>query len=190
MSIFKVKLNNGTQGLLDNDPNGVSIQRGIYVPGPDRVSRELKDGEVFSGSNYWKRYVYPNASADQSFLILLEDDGSIWYDKVDLNNIPKVYKLVIESGSSFEDNVIDIQKDTNSFADFIQLSNQSEENPLQIRINGLDSAIFDLAEKEVQSFNNGELNVQKIEALIPEGYTGIAVLQVILSIVVTESTKK
>lgn len=189
MSVFKVQLNNGTQGLLDNDPNGVSIQRSIYVPGPDRVSRELKDGEIFSGSNYWKRFVYPNTSADQAFLVILEDDGSIWYDKADFNNIPKVYKLTIESESSFNDNKIDIQNDTNSFADFVQLSNQSDD-PLQIRLNGLNDAIFDLGGKEVQSFNYGEINIQKIEAKLPEGYDGPVTLQVILSIVVTESTKK
>jgi (2Fe-2S) ferredoxin len=189
MSLFQVKLNNGTQGLLDNDPNGISIQRSIYVPGPDRASRELKDGETFSGSNYWKRFVYPNTSADQAFLILLEDDGSTWYDKADFNNIPKVYKITIEEGTSFTDNMIDIQSDTNSFADFVQISNQSDD-PLKIRLNGLDSAIFDLGGKEVQSFDSGELYIQKIEALIPEEYNGPVVLQVILAVVVTESTKK
>jgi hypothetical protein len=189
MSVFQVKLNNGTQGLLDNDPNGTSIQRSIYVPGPNRSSHELKDGEVFSGSNYWKRFVYPNTSAELSFLILLEDDGSTWYDKADFNNIPKVYKLTIEEGTSFADNVMDIQKDTESFADFVQISNQSDD-PLKIRLNGLDSAIFDLGGKEVQSFDSGELNIQKIEALIPEGYSGPVALQVILAVVVIESTKK
>lgn len=188
MSVFKVKLNNGTQGLLDNDPNGISIQRSIYVPGPDRVSRELKDGETFTGSNYWKRFVYPNAPADEAFLIVLEDDGSIWYDKADFNNIPKVYKIIVEENTSFTENVIDIQTDTNSFADFVQISNQSDD-PLRIRLNGLDSAIFDLGGKEVQSFNYGELNIQKIEAIIPEGYSGPVTLQVILAIVVQESTK-
>jgi hypothetical protein len=188
MSVFQVKLNNGTQGLLDNDPNGISIQRSIYVPGPDRASRELKDGETFSGSNYWKRFVYPNASADLAFLILLEDDGSIWYDKADFNNIPKVYKLTIEEGTSFSDNVVDIQKDTESFADFVQISNQSDD-PLKIKLNGLNSAIFDLGGKEVQSFDSGELNIQKIEAIIPEGYSGPVSLQIILAVVVTESTR-
>ena len=189
MSVFKVKLNNGTQGLLDNDPNGTSIQRSIYVPGPDRVSRELKDSEVFSGSNYWKRFVFPNAPADQAFLTILEDDGSIWYDKADFNNIPKVYKLSVVAGTEFEDNVVDIQGDTNSFADFIQISNKSEEDSVSIRLNGINSAIFDLGAKETQVFNSGELNVQKIEAIITEGYTGPVELQIITAIVVKESIK-
>jgi hypothetical protein len=191
MSTFQVKLNNGTQGLLDNDPNGTSIQRSVYAMGPDRISRELKDGEIFSGSNYWKRYVYPNTSADLAFLIILEDDGSAWYDKADTNNIPKVYKITVEPGSDFTDNIIDIQSDTNSFADFVQIANQSE-GSVQIRLNGLNSAVFDLGSKEVQVFNVGDLNIQKIEAKLPEEYSGIdsVSLQVISSIVVTESTKK
>lgn len=190
MSVFKVKLNNGTQGLLDNDPNGTSIQRSIYVPGPDRVSRELKDGETFSGSNYWKRFTYPNTSLDQAFLILLEDDGSIWYDKADFNNIPKVYKLSVTAETDFEDNVVDIQDDTDSFADFVQISNKSEEDSVDIRLNGLSSAIFELGAKETQVFNSGELNIQKIEATITEGYTGPVELQIITAIVVKESSKK
>jgi len=191
MSTFQVKLNNGTQGLLDNDPNGTSIQRSVYAMGPDRISHELKDGQIFTGSNYWKRYVYPNTSADLAFLIILEDDGSAWYDKADINNIPKVYKITVEPGSGFTDNVIDIQSDTNSFADFVQIANQSE-GSVQIRLNGLNSAIFDLGSKEVQVFNVGDLNIQKIEAKLPEEYSGVdsVSLQVISSIVVTESTKK
>jgi len=189
MSIFKVKLNNGTQGLLDNDPNGLSIQRSVYAMGPDRISRELKDGETFSGSNYWKRYVFPNTSADLAFLIILEDDGSAWYDKTDSNNIPKVYKITVQDGTDFTDNVIDIQGDTNSFADFVQIANQSED-PVQIKLNGINSAIFDLGAKEVQVFNVGDLNIQKIEAKLPDGSSGPVSLQVISAIVVTESTKK
>ena len=61
---------------------------------------------------------------------------------------------------------------------------------MQIRLNGLNDAIFDLGGKEVQSFNYGEINIQKIEAKIPQGYEGPVNLQVIMSVVVTESTKK
>lgn len=189
MSVFKVKLNNGTQGLLDNDPNGVSIQRSVFAMGPDRISRELKDGQTFTGSNYWKRYIFPNTSADLAFLVMLEDDGSAWYDKADINNIPKVYKLTVIDGTDFPDNLIDIQGDTNSFADFVQIANQSDD-PVQIRLNGVDSAIFDLGAKEVQVFNVGDLNIQKIEAKLPEGSSGSVSLQVISAIVVIESTRK
>jgi hypothetical protein len=52
MSVFKVKLNNSRQGLLDVYEN----QRSAYIMGPNRVNRKLKDGEVFTDCNCpWRR---------------------------------------------------------------------------------------------------------------------------------------
>lgn len=181
MSLFQVKLNNGTQGMLDNDPNGESIQRSIYVAGPDRVNVQLKDGQVFKGSNYWKRFVYPQTSKDQAFLIVLEDDGSVWYDYSESNNIPRVYKLVVNVGSDFEDNTIDIESDYGKFAEFVQITNQSNEQ-VKIKLNGLSDAIFELGPKETQVFNYGEINIKKIEAGSVESAEESVVLQVILAI--------
>lgn len=181
MSLFQVKLNNGTQGMLDNDPSGDSIQRSIYVSGPDRVNVQLNDGQIFRGPNYWKRFTYPQTSKDQAFLIVLEDDGSVWYDYSDSNNIPRVYKLEINSESDFEDNVVDIELDYGKFAEFVQIRNQSNES-LKIKLNGLADAVFDLESKETQIFNYGEINIKKIEAKPVEEFEGTATLQIILAI--------
>jgi hypothetical protein len=34
--------------------HGSSYQRTIYVMGPNKVNRKLKDGDTFTDSNYWK----------------------------------------------------------------------------------------------------------------------------------------
>ena len=60
MSEFKVALNNVDQGKLDTNPaSGLqlipSVQRGMFVAGPNGVYRELIDGSTFTDCNYWKR---------------------------------------------------------------------------------------------------------------------------------------
>lgn len=181
MSLFQVKLNNGTQGMLDNDPYGDSIQRSIYVAGPDRISVQLKDGQTFKGPNYWKRFAYPQTSKDQAFLIVLEDDGSVWSDYSDSNNVPKVYKLIVNTESNFEDNSIDIESYSGKFAEFVQITNQSNEY-VKIKLNGLSDAIFELGPKETQVFNYGEINIKKIEAAPIESSEESVALQIILAI--------
>lgn len=61
MSVFQVQLNNAQQGLLDIDPatgaqENPSIQRTMFVEGPNRTLRELVDGATFTDCNYWKRF--------------------------------------------------------------------------------------------------------------------------------------
>lgn len=57
MSVFRVKLNNNAQGLLDTvsgSQQSTSIQRTVYVMGPKKINRKLKDGDTCTDSNYWK----------------------------------------------------------------------------------------------------------------------------------------
>ena len=52
MSVFRVRLTNSRQGRLDVYDN----QRSAYITGPNRINRKLKDGEIFTDCNYWKRF--------------------------------------------------------------------------------------------------------------------------------------
>jgi hypothetical protein len=161
MSKFKVKLNNGTQGLLDINPSENSIQRSIYVAGPNRIYRQLKDGEIFEDSNYWKRYAYPQTSLELAFLEVIEDDGSVWSDYNESNNAPKAYSFSLNANSNFDDNVLDIESQENGFATFVQISNGNGD--IKVRLNSSDTAIFTLKANETQIFSQGELNLNKIE---------------------------
>lgn len=174
MSTFKVKLKNTVQGLLDIYDNNISIQRSIYVTGPLGKHRELKDGQVFTDSNYWKRYAYPQASLEDAFIEVLVDDGSVYVDKTN-NNAPRVYMLSVEG--DFENNVVDLG--ASEFAEFVQISNRGSET-ISVRINSSNDAIFELLGSETQVFNTGDLNIQKIEFL-NENQESVSV-QVIASI--------
>ena len=186
MSIFRVNLNNNSQGLLDVNPaNGgqfaVSLQRTIYVTGPNHVNKKLIDGELFTGSNYWKRFAYPQIPLNEAFIEVIEDDGSVYSNIVSENTYPKVYNVIIAPNSNYEDNLLDIVTDTKGHAVFVQLNNKSSID-VKIKINGLTTAIFDLASSESQVFNSGDLSITKLEFISISAGSENALVQVITSI--------
>src|SRR4051812_36978284 len=98
MSVFKVQLNNTQQGRLDVNmttgvQNATSIQRTVYIMGPGKTNRPLKDGDTFTDCNYYKRYCYPQVSLDKAILTLVTDDGSIYSDVSQENTFLKTYSL-------------------------------------------------------------------------------------------------
>ena len=97
MSVFRVRLSNSRQGLLDVYDN----QRSAYIMGPNRVNRKLKDGETFVDSNYWKRFAYPQVPLEEAFIEVVEDDGTVYSDKVQDNTSPKVSNISAAAGSQF-----------------------------------------------------------------------------------------
>jgi hypothetical protein len=81
MSEFKVKLTNLVFGKLDPSVvSGESDQRTITLSGPDGVGGTFNDGDTFIGSNYWKRFTSSSLSADEAFLTVETDDGSVYPD--------------------------------------------------------------------------------------------------------------
>ena len=76
MSVFRVKLNQGNQGTLDINPaTGVefstSVQRTMFVTGPNGKIREIADGTTFTDCNYWKQFAVPAVSVDDASSKLL-----------------------------------------------------------------------------------------------------------------------
>lgn len=198
MSVFRVKLNNVNQGRMDLDPSTASAisggdftdlgsqfttskQRTIYVTGPNRTYRKLKDGDTFTDCNYWKRFAYPQVALSEAFIEVVTDDGSVWSDVSSENTFPKVYDLTVVAGSDFEDNVVDILGDTGGHAVFVQIANQGS-TAVRVRINGVADAIFDLAASETQVFNSGDLAVTKLEFLNVVSGGSDSDIQVLLSV--------
>lgn len=197
MSVFKVKLNTaGQQGTLDFDPStatavsagqglgsifAISKQRTIYVAGPSRTYRKLKDGDQFTDCNYWKRFAYPQVALSEAFIEVVTDDGSVYSDVASENTFPKVYDLLVDAGSTFADNVVDILGDTGGHAVFVQIANQSSSS-VRCRINGVADAVFDLAASETQVFNSGDLAITKLEFLNSVSGGSRADVQVLCSV--------
>lgn len=187
MSIFKVKLNNKYRGNLDIDPGSASssvldpsIQRTMYVSGPKGIRRQLKDGDTFTDCNYWKQFAFPQLSQEDAFIEVVYDDGSVYSDIPGENNVPRVYTLSVEDGSSYEDNVIDILGDNGGAAGFVQIHNFASGGAVKVKINSISNAVFDLDGGSIQQFNNGDINITKLEFRNESGSD--STLQVILSV--------
>lgn len=175
MSVFRVRLTNSRQGQLDIYDN----QRSAYITGPNRINRKLQDGETFVDCNYWKRFAYPQVSLEEAFIEVVEDDGTVYSDQVQDNTYPKVYNISAAAGSSFTDNVADIEGDSGSFALFAQITNRSED-AVSVRLNGMDSAVIDLPGNSTQTFNVGEMTIALLEVANASGNS--VEVQVVVSI--------
>lgn len=182
MSVFRVRLSNSRQGLLDIYDN----QRSAYITGPNRITRKLMDGETFVDCNYWKRFAYPSLSLEEAFIEVVEDDGTIYSDYLENNTYPRVYDISALANSQFEENKVDIMGDTGSFALFTQITNKNESDEVKVRINGMNSAVITLPSGSTQSFDAGELSVGSLE--IANDSENQVEVQILLSIKVVATS--
>ena len=186
MSVFQVNLNNQYQGYLDIDPqtgiefevdyNNTSIQRKMYVAGPNGESLEFSDGQIFTDCNYWKRFAYPQVPLTQAFITVISDDGSIWSNNPAENNYPVVYSDTLAAAGSYS---IDFSNN-GGFASFCQISNTGG-GDLSVELNGLPSATISVAAGSTQIFNYGDLSLTALNLTSVAGTT----FQVIAGVQVT-----
>ena len=186
MSTFKVQINNKYQGKLDvngitgveNDP---SIQRTVYITGPNKINRLLKDGDEFEDCNYYKRYAFPQCSLEDAIVTVLDDDGSVYSNDPTENTFPKVYNITALASSTYDDNQADILTDTGGVAIFTQITNNGS-NSVQVKLNGLSGAIFSLLNDATQIFNARDLTITKIEIDNSASGSVDADIQIIVSV--------
>ena len=109
-----------------------SLQRTVWLTGPNNVKRELHDGDSFTDCNYYKRYCYPYClgRTDQerlqnAILVCDYDDGSIWVDgsgDVDAyggkgHSLPTPISVLLTAGSPT------LTIATGSYANFVLMTN-------------------------------------------------------------------
>ena len=205
MSVFQVVLNNVGQGLLDLDPSSArsaygqnavtgqglggqmdpSIQRGVYVMGPNLINRLLIDGSTFTDCNYWKQFAYPQVPYNEAFIEVITDDGSVYSSIASENVFPKVFDLSVVAGTTYTEtaNTADILSDTGGFAVFAQVTNKDGSQDVKMRLNGVTDAIMDLPANSTQVFNAGDLSITKIEIdNSVSGATGPVEVQIVVSV--------
>jgi hypothetical protein len=164
MSVFKVKLANVGQGRLDIDPTTgvpfeVSHQRSIYVAGPGRKYRKLKDGETFTDNNYWKQFTAEVAGYEAAFIEVVSDDGSVYSDIPEENTfaIGKTFDL---DTTFTDDNIVDFVDTYGGPARFLQVTNTSGSSyTVTGEVNGDTNVVFTLAQGETQVFNTGDIMI-------------------------------
>lgn len=193
MSVFKVKLNYpGKQGQLDINPvTGLqfttSIQRTVYIAGPTRRYRELRDGTTFTDCNYWKRFAYPQVPMDQAIVEVITDDGAIYTDGSDANTYPLVFggntAYNVLTTDAFTDNYIDIIGSYGGYASYVEITNNgtSSNQNIKVQLNGASNAILSLPYGDTKIFNAGDLQVSKLAF---QGGSSNTTIQVILSVAV------
>ena len=185
MSEFRVALNNVDQGKLDTNPStGLqlipSVQRGMFVAGPNGIYRELIDGSTFIDCNYWKRFAYPQVSHENAIVEVVSDDGSIFSNDPSENTFPVVTNVTTVTTSIVE--AINYLTLYNSFASFIQISNNGVEDVV-CELNGLSSAQLTIPNGNTQTFNNGDLQITSIGfSAASSGSTSVQIIAGVKSI--------
>ena len=187
MSVFKVKLQNVNQGLLDLDPSthplaagsgnqpatygqlgdpfgeewassgAASLQRQIFVAGPNRTYRLLKDGDTFTDCNYWKRFAFPQVAREFAFIEVVTDDGSIYSDVPGENTFAAGATETLST--DYADTVIDFVNTHGGPATFLQVQNLDGTIAMDGELNGDTNVTFRLAAGETQIFNSGDLQI-------------------------------
>lgn len=193
MSVFQVALNsvarsvplvlnqNGTgEGTLDTNPltgavNVPSYQRTVYIMGPNRINRVLKDGDTFTDCNYYKKF---------DFINVLHDDGSTWNDatKSLIANI-RTYQLGLGNLVAYINRATnsDSTTDTGGYAQECTIINNSSSLNYDIVINGTQT--FTLAKGTSVVFD--DMDDAKITSVAVVTTSGIetGIIQVIASVV-------
>lgn len=171
MSVFKVKLNNLAQGLLDMDPStntsetygqlgtpfAVSKQRQIWVAGPNRRYRLLKDGDQFTDCNYWKQFAYPQTSYEKAFIEVVTDDGSVYSDVPEENVFSKGATVALTT--SFSGTVIDFVTTYGGPARFLSVQNLDAAITITGELNGDTNITFTVPAGETFMFNQGDMTI-------------------------------
>ena len=166
MSVFQVKLNNNKQGVLDTDSlTGLelqtSIQRQIFVAGPKRKYRLLVDGATFTDCNYWKRFTAEEIGAEQSFIVVLSDDGSVYSDVPEENTFAVGDTVTVTT--DYDDTVVDFVGDNGGPARFLSVQNLDESISIFGQINGNANVTFKLLGGETMMFNQGDLIITSLK---------------------------
>ena len=169
MSVFQVNLNNTVQGRLDLDPTTdvsttygnlgtaftVSKQRQIWVAGPNRRYRLLKDGATFTDCNYWKQFAYPQCPLDRAFITVVSDDGSIYSDIAEENVFTKGATVILST--AYSGTVIDFVNTYGGPAKFLSVQNLDGSIAISGELNGDTNVTFKVNAGETMMFNQGDM---------------------------------
>jgi hypothetical protein len=171
MSVFRVKLQNVKQGLLDLDPTTdtsttygalgtpftASKQRQIFVAGPNRSYRLLVDGATFTDCNYWKRFAYPQVAQEAAFIEVVTDDGSVYSDIPEENTFAAGATETLTT--DYADTVVDFVTTYGGPARFLQVQNLDATQTVSGELNADTDVTFTLKAGETQIFNQGDLAI-------------------------------
>lgn len=189
MSTFQVRqvsTNLGSGYVTDTAlVNGASIQKTIFVTGPNLTFRQLDDGTQFDSTNYWKRFAPISEGGDlpdnQAFITIISDDGTPYSDtNPDANKFARVVDLTVSAGTTFSlaANQIDILADFGGVSMFTQIVT---DEIITVRLNSSSSADLDVPVGTLV-FDNGDLPLTSLAFDNSASGATDATVQVLLTI--------
>jgi hypothetical protein len=186
MSVFRVKLQNVNQGLMDINPvTGTAFttskQRSVYVMGPKKINRLLHDGDTFTDSNYWKKYAYPQVAYENAFIEVVTDDNSVYSDVPAENTF--AYGATFTLATTYSTtNTINFVTTYGQPASFLQVKNNDGAIVVTGELNADTSVVFTLAAGETQIFNTGDLAVTQLRLKSASGTPTATVVAAVRSV--------
>lgn len=194
MSVFKVRLQHITQGLLDFDPatntsetygqvgepfgadfpnsEAVSRQRQIFAAGPNKTYRLLIDGATFTDCNYWKRFTFPTVAKEFAFIETITDDGSIYSDVV-IENTFAAGSTETGLDANYATTAIDLVVTHGGAARFLQLQNIDATNDATMEVNGDTNINLVIIAGGSQAFQRGDMVVSAFRLKAASGSPSI-----------------
>lgn len=162
-------------GIWESD----SVQRTMYVPGPNLKNRKLTDGDEFTDCNYWKKFTYPTLPYSQAFIEVITDDGGTWVDgSTSASNYPYVYNFTLSSGETYADNTANVLSDTGSVATEAMVTVTGDD--VNCRINGLTTAVISIAAGTTFTIDNMDIN--KLEFSNDDSGASTATVEVLFTV--------
>lgn len=174
---------NGSSGNSNYTSGGLwrvdSNQRTMYCMGPNRRNRKLRDGDVFTDCNYWKRFcAAPTGSLplNQAFIELVTDDGSVYID-----GQPAIYvvthNVTVLGNTTYTTtgNTVDVLNTDGGIAQWATISTNQDVN---VQLNGNSSTIFTVTGGTSHTFNNGDTQIQTVQFARTSSGSASVVLQV------------
>jgi hypothetical protein len=153
----------------------------MFCTGPNRIYRELFDGDIFTDCNYWLRY---DVAKDPcyGFISVLYNDGSVYSDDSSENTFPSIFSpYAVAPTDTFATNYIDIIGTLGGAAIFVEMTNYgtTPTQDIKVQLNGSATAVMTLQGGTTQIFNSGDLSITKLGFM---GGTAATTLQIILSV--------
>jgi len=193
-----------TAGTLPSSQSvAFSLQRTVYIMGPRKINREIKDGTTFTDCNYWKRYcdaaltIGGGATAQTAILRCIYDDGTVWSDDQSENAYPKAALLFpsaqfnayvstaaypttpLPFGATNGPDTFNITATFGQPAYFCSISNNQSSfaQAVQVRLNGDNGCIFTIPGSQDWIFNQGDCQIASIEVAYAQttGATGTTI---------------
>lgn len=165
MNKFQVNLSRVNIGACGDASkvNGFSLQKTTSLIDENGFAKTFKDGQVFEGTSYWKKYCVSSDNLEAPLDILESENEQIEILSVSSTKEPVIINREIHPFCvGLKENKINVMRELPNW-EFIQISNKDIKNAIKVKFNNSERAIQELDPKETQTFNKDEITINSLE---------------------------